>query len=76
MITNGEGGFKYATLAERYYGAELTREGVGRARLPALRRAELLEGAGLLRPVDPTRDAIPAGGVAARTLAALRNARS
>ena len=31
----------------------------------------VLEGAGLLRPVDPTRDAIPAGGVAARTLAAL-----
>jgi len=48
VITNGEGGFKYATLAERYYGAELTREDVGRARLPAIRRAELLEGARLL----------------------------
>jgi mitochondrial fission protein ELM1 len=31
----------------------------------------VLEGARLIRPVDPTRDAIPAGGVAARTLAAL-----
>ncbi|MCR9094318.1 MAG: mitochondrial fission ELM1 family protein [bacterium] len=31
----------------------------------------VLEGARLLRPVDPTRDAIPAGGVVARTMAAL-----
>ncbi len=30
-----------------------------------------LEAVRLLRPIDPTRDAIPAGGVAARTLAAL-----
>lgn len=40
-ITNGEGGFKYSTLAERIYGRELTRELVGRAELPAIREAEL-----------------------------------
>ena len=47
VITNGEGGFKYATLAERLYGLELTDEVVGRAELPAIRRAEL-EAAGEL----------------------------
>lgn len=40
-ITNGEGGFKYSTLAERIYGKELTQELVGRAELPAIREAEL-----------------------------------
>ncbi len=43
-ITNGEGGFKYATLAERIYGKELTDEAVGRAELPAIRRRELAAG--------------------------------
>lgn len=48
VITNGEGGFKYATLAERVYGAELTDERVGRARLPEIRRAEMLAAARVL----------------------------
>jgi LmbE family N-acetylglucosaminyl deacetylase len=48
VITNGEGGFKYATLAEREYGLELTDEAVGRAELPAIRRAEMLAGAGIV----------------------------
>ncbi|MCC6409365.1 MAG: PIG-L family deacetylase [Planctomycetes bacterium] len=48
VITNGEGGFKYATLAERIYGVELTDERVGRAELPAIRRRELIEGARVL----------------------------
>ena len=44
VITNGEGGFKYATLSEEYYGLELTDEPVGRAELPAIRRKEFLRG--------------------------------
>ncbi|MEM7308240.1 MAG: PIG-L family deacetylase [Planctomycetota bacterium] len=48
VLTNGEGGFKYATLAERLYGRELTDEPVGRAHLPEIRRDEMLAGARLL----------------------------
>lgn len=48
VITNGEGGFKYATLAERIYGVELTDETVGRAALPAIRRREMIAAAGVL----------------------------
>ena len=48
LITNGEGGFKYSTLAERIYGLELTEESVGRAHLPGIRREEFLEGCGYL----------------------------
>ena len=44
LITNGEGGFKYSTLAERLYDLELTDEAVGRANLPRIRREEFLEG--------------------------------
>ena len=44
LITNGEGGFKYSTLAERLYELELTEEEVGRAHLPRIRREEFLEG--------------------------------
>ena len=47
-ITNGEGGFKYSTLAERIYGEELTQELVGRAELPAIREAELTRALGWL----------------------------
>ena len=47
-ITNGEGGFKYATLAEPLYGLELTDEEVGRRHLPAIRRRELIEGCRIL----------------------------
>ncbi len=48
VVTNGEAGFKYATLAESLYGAELTDERVGRARLPEIRKRELMESAGYL----------------------------
>lgn len=48
VVTNGEGGFKYATLAEEIYGAPLTVEEVGRARLPAIRSREMLESCGIL----------------------------
>ncbi|HED65066.1 MAG TPA: PIG-L family deacetylase, partial [Planctomycetes bacterium] len=44
VITNGEGGYKYSTLAERVYGLPLTDEAVGRAHLPAIRRRELAAG--------------------------------
>ncbi len=42
VITNGEGGYRYSTLAEPYYAKALTKEAVGRKELPALRREETL----------------------------------
>jgi LmbE family N-acetylglucosaminyl deacetylase len=42
VITNGEAGFKYATLAEKIYGISLTDETTGRSRLPEIRRKETL----------------------------------
>ena len=42
VITNGEGGYKYSTLAESYYGLELTDEIVGRENLPRIRKQELI----------------------------------
>ncbi|HWB62757.1 MAG TPA: PIG-L family deacetylase [Chitinophagales bacterium] len=42
VITNGEGGYKYSTLAEAYYGLELTDEAVGRENLPRIRKQELM----------------------------------
>jgi len=42
LITNGEGGFKYSTLAEPIYGVELTDENVGREYLPTIRKTELM----------------------------------
>jgi LmbE family N-acetylglucosaminyl deacetylase len=42
VITNGEGGYKYSTLAESYYGLDLTDEAVGRANLPRIRKQELM----------------------------------
>jgi len=40
VITNGEAGFHYAQLAERFYGVSLTNERDGRAHLPAIRKEE------------------------------------
>ena len=34
-ITNGEGGYKYSTLGNEYYGLELTDPAIGRQYLPA-----------------------------------------
>jgi LmbE family N-acetylglucosaminyl deacetylase len=42
VITNGEAGYRYSTLAEAVYGVGLTRERDGRSRLPAIRRRETL----------------------------------
>ncbi len=42
VITNGEAGFKYSTLAETYYGIELTDEKIGREFLPTIRKKELM----------------------------------
>lgn len=44
LITNGEGGYKYSTLAEDIYGLELTDEDTGRKYLPDIRKKELEEG--------------------------------
>lgn len=39
-ITDGQGGFKYASFAEALHGVPLTEEAVGRRELPAIRREE------------------------------------
>lgn len=39
-ITDGQGGFKYASFAEALHGVPLTQEEVGRRELPAIRREE------------------------------------
>lgn len=44
LITNGEGGFKYSTLAESLYELELTEEDIGRKELPAIRKKEFVKG--------------------------------
>lgn len=44
LVTNGEGGYKYSTLAEKIYGIELTKEEVGREHLPRIRKMELMKG--------------------------------
>ena len=44
LITNGEGGYKYSTLAEDIYGLELTNEDIGRKYLPEIRKKELEAG--------------------------------
>src|SRR5688500_11865442 len=42
LVTNGEAGYKYSTLAESIYGVELTDEKVGRECLPAIRKREMM----------------------------------
>jgi LmbE family N-acetylglucosaminyl deacetylase len=42
IITDGEGGYRYSTLAEPYYRKSLTVESVGRKELPAIRRREAI----------------------------------
>jgi len=41
VITDGEGGYKYSTLAEPYYNRNLTDEKIGRKYLPAIRQEEM-----------------------------------
>jgi len=43
VITNGEAGYRYATLAEQYYGCKLTTAADAKKRLPAIRKKELHE---------------------------------
>ncbi|MEZ6015961.1 MAG: PIG-L family deacetylase [Planctomycetota bacterium] len=47
-ITDGQGGFKYATLGAALHGLDLTDEALGRRELPRLRFEEQLEAAQLL----------------------------
>jgi LmbE family N-acetylglucosaminyl deacetylase len=42
IITDGEGGFRYSTLAEPYYKKALTAEAIGRKELPAIRKKEAI----------------------------------
>jgi LmbE family N-acetylglucosaminyl deacetylase len=48
VITNGEAGFHYSTLAEPFYGKTLTTEETGRRELPAIRRGETLRAGKIL----------------------------
>jgi N-acetylglucosamine malate deacetylase 2 len=40
IITDGEAGYRYSSLAARYYGVNLTDETTGRAKLPRIREEE------------------------------------
>ncbi|MDO3626786.1 PIG-L family deacetylase [Mucilaginibacter sp. BT774] len=48
VITNGEAGYKYSTLAEQYYGCPLTNQAAARKNLPAIRKKELREAGKIL----------------------------
>lgn len=48
VITNGEAGYKYSTLAQSYYGLELTDPATGRKYLPAIRKREARAGGVIL----------------------------
>ena len=41
IVTDGESGYRYAALAERYYGVALTQGGDGRAQLASIRKEEV-----------------------------------
>jgi len=43
VVTNGEGGYRYAALAETVYGIAIAREPDGRANLPAIRKRETID---------------------------------
>ena len=42
VITNGEAGYRYSVLAEKFYGLHLTDEQIGRENLPEIRKEECL----------------------------------
>jgi LmbE family N-acetylglucosaminyl deacetylase len=48
VITNGEAGYRYSSLAERVYGTRLADEGDGRIHLPAIRKEEVLRAGKIL----------------------------
>jgi LmbE family N-acetylglucosaminyl deacetylase len=48
IVTDGEAGYHYSSLAERYYGIGLTEESEGRKRLPQIRKEEAQRAARIL----------------------------
>ena len=48
VITNGEAGYRYSTLAEQFYGVSLANAGSARRNLPSIRRKELTEAGKIL----------------------------
>ena len=48
VVTNGEGGYRYASLAETVYGIAIARERDGRANLPAIRKQETINAGRIL----------------------------
>lgn len=44
LLTNGEGGYKYSTMGNFFYGLELDKENIGREYLPTIRKKELIAG--------------------------------
>ena len=48
VITNGEAGYKYSTLAESVYGKRLTDPAIGRTELPRIRQREMRAAADVL----------------------------
>jgi N-acetylglucosamine malate deacetylase 2 len=48
VVTNGQGGYKYASVGEFYYRERLASMSAGRRRLPRVRKWELLESAKVL----------------------------
>lgn len=44
IMTNGEGGYTYSTIANYIYGKQLDKEEVGREYLPGIRKKELMAG--------------------------------
>ena len=48
VITNGEAGYKYSSIAQDIYHIELTKEAIGREYLPSIRKKELMSGGAIL----------------------------
>ena len=48
IITDGEAGYRYSSLAVPYYGINLTNETVGKSRLPGIRKDEARRAGGIL----------------------------
>jgi N-acetylglucosamine malate deacetylase 2 len=48
VVTNGEGGYKYSSLAEPIYGLDLTDEKVAREYLPGIRKKEMIAGGSIV----------------------------
>jgi len=48
IVTNGEAGYRYSTLAEAVYGVALSQERDGRAHLPAIRKEEAVRAGKIL----------------------------